>query len=81
MKDSKMQEGSLCLGGIISQIKFIEGDILTIIDSAIAEDRHNKATKDLVKNVFSRQMRWISSLANGCTNGGELVHYREVEVS
>ncbi len=81
MKDSKMQEGSLYLGGIISQIKFIEGDILTIIDSAIAEDRHNKATKDLVKNVFSRQMRWISSLANGRTNGGELVHYREVEVT
>tara|TARA_R110000850_G_scaffold211501_1_gene337332 strand:- start:864 stop:1085 length:222 start_codon:yes stop_codon:yes gene_type:complete len=40
-----------------AQLNILLGKVLTIIDSSICEQRQNKATKDLVKNMFYEQVR------------------------
>jgi len=37
---------------IETQMRFFQGRILTIIDASIANERHNKAVKDLIKEAF-----------------------------
>jgi hypothetical protein len=47
---------------IESQVSFLQGKVLTVIDAAILDERQLKATKDLIKSAFSEQLSWIGQL-------------------
>jgi hypothetical protein len=49
-------------GSIATQLGFLEGKVLTVIDAALSDQRQLKAVKDLVKKMFSEQRTWISQL-------------------
>lgn len=56
------KEISLSFPDIQSQISFLEGKILTVIDAVITDERQLKATKDLIRNAVNDQLTWISQL-------------------
>lgn len=76
MKDT----GSLTLDAIQTQIGFIEGKVLTVIDATYSNSIQNKAVKDLIRSAFREQRQWIGKLATGSDNGGELLQYDHTEV-
>lgn len=47
---------------ILSQVKFLEGKILTIIDASYSDPIQRKAVKDLLKSAFHQQITWIAAL-------------------
>jgi len=47
---------------IESQMRFLEGKVLTIIDASYGDLVQRKAIKDLIKGVFGSQMSWIYEL-------------------
>ena len=62
---TKLEEATLSLSGICSQINFLQGKILTIIDASISDKVQNKAIKDLIKTQFYEQMNWITKISTG----------------
>ena len=50
---------SLSYEEILSQIKFLQGKVLTVIEASIANEPQQKAVKDLIKKMFSEQLTWI----------------------
>ncbi len=54
----------LDVGSILSQIKFLQGKVLTVIEASYAEERQLKAVKDLINKMFSEQMTWVTQLCN-----------------
>ena len=50
---------------INSQVGFLQGRILTILDASIADARRNKAIKDLVRSEFFDTMANITKLCLG----------------
>ena len=64
LKDQKA-EPSLGLKGIHSQLGFLEGDVLTILDAAYHNPTQNKAVKDLVKQKFRSYREYMERLATG----------------
>lgn len=57
-------DDKIYLDGAISQIKFLQGKVLTIIDAAIGEPRQNKAVKDIINQAFSAQIKHLFSIAS-----------------
>jgi hypothetical protein len=47
---------------IESQIKFLQGKVLTVIDASYSEQVQKKAVKDLINKFFSEQLTWILEL-------------------
>lgn len=47
---------------IQSQIQFLEGKVLTVIEASITNAGQQKAVKDLIKKMFSEQLSWIADL-------------------
>ena len=49
-------------------LQHLMGEVLTIVDATIDDDRKNKATKDLIKNRFKAKLDWLFEQANllGC---------------
>jgi hypothetical protein len=47
---------------IETQVKFLQGKVLTVVDAVIVEPRQLKATKDLMNKMFSEQLNWIAEL-------------------
>lgn len=45
-----------------TQVRFLEGDILTIIDASIGEKEQRKALKDVLRNAFKRRMDYIAEI-------------------
>lgn len=45
-----------------SQVKFLQGKVLTVIDASYSDKEQRKAVKDLVKSAFSIQLAWILQL-------------------
>ena len=48
--------------GILSQIKFLQGKVLTVIDASYSNEKQLKAVKDLISKMFSEQLTWISQI-------------------
>lgn len=48
--NDKLEINKVCYGDIEHRVRYLEGDILTIIDAVIADKNQNKATKDLIRN-------------------------------
>jgi len=52
---------------ILAQVRFLEGDVLTIADATYVNETQNKAVKDLLKQAFRNKMQWITELCrNDC---------------
>jgi len=58
----KPKEVPMYYGGISSQIKFLQGKVLTVIDASYTNEKQLKAVKDLINKMFSEQLTWISQL-------------------
>lgn len=56
-------EATLPLNSINTQIGFLMGKVLTIIDASISEKQQNKAMKDLIKNEFYSKLDWIRQIS------------------
>jgi len=61
----KMAEKSLSGHSVSSQIRFLAGRILTIIDASIKEEKQNKAIKDLIRNEVANTLSYITTLVLG----------------
>ncbi len=66
----KMKEHTLSADAMSSQIRFLAGRILTIVDASVHEEKQNKAMKDLIRNEVASTLNHITTLA---TEGCELV--------
>ncbi|MFA5696337.1 MAG: hypothetical protein WC917_02725 [Bacilli bacterium] len=56
------KENKLNYFQVESQIKFLQGKVLTVIDASYSDKEQRKAVKDLVKSAFSIQLAWILQL-------------------
>jgi len=52
----------LSYSAIETQIKFLQGKVLTVIDASFPQGNQLKAVKDLVNEKFREQLNWISEL-------------------
>ena len=61
MSDKKLlgEEKQLHYSAIESQISFLQGKVLTIVDASYSDERQLKAVKDLIKSAFHNQRTWI----------------------
>lgn len=48
--------------GVISQFKFLQGKVLTVIEASFSDERQLKAVKDLINKMFSEQMTYCAQL-------------------
>lgn len=46
---------------IVSQFRFLEGNILTVVDAAFSDREQRKAVKDLVRGHIREQLKYIES--------------------
>ena len=58
----KPKQNLMTYTGVQSQIKFLQGKVLTVIDASYSDERQLKAVKDLVNRMFSEQLTWISQI-------------------
>ncbi len=58
-------EEGLCLSAIQAQIKFLSGDILTIVDASYSDVTQRDAVKSLVKSTVSRSLDYVRDLVTG----------------
>jgi len=56
------KEVKLDCSDITSQVNFLQGKVLTIIEASISDERKLKAVKDLIKSAFSNQLAYIGDL-------------------
>ena len=68
-KISECKEKELNYSAIASQMGFLKGKILTIIDASVEDRQRNKALKDLIRNEFSIKLDWIYQLCGLPKNG------------
>ena len=45
-----------------SQVKFLQGKVLTIVDASYSNVEQKKAVKSLINSVFSTELAWILQL-------------------
>jgi hypothetical protein len=56
------QEVKLGVDVVNSQIKFLQGRVLTIVEAAISDRNQLKAVKDLINTSFSNQLMYVLQL-------------------
>jgi len=56
-------EKAIAFSLVMDLFRKIMGKTLTIIDSSIVEPKQNKAMKDLLRDVFDKQLTFVSGLA------------------
>ena len=61
-KFEETKEVSLSYPMISSQVKFLQGKVLTVIEASNTNEKQLKAVKDLVNKMFSEQLTRISQL-------------------
>lgn len=47
---------------IETQIKFLQGKVLTLVDATFQDKEQKKAFKSLINSAFSQQLTWILQL-------------------
>lgn len=59
-----------------SRLRFLEGKVLTIVDAAFSDREQRKAVKDLTRQQFREQQKWIYEIVTGhrmlCASGEEM---------
>jgi len=58
---------------ISQQIKWLMGEVLTITEAVIDDERKLKATKDIIKDKFSNKLNWIYELCGMPSNDEGLI--------
>jgi len=61
----KKYTGEEAYGVFESQVRFLQGDILTIVDAAFADKEQRKAVKDLVRAKFNDRFKWVHEIMTG----------------
>lgn len=74
---SKDKSDDMRAYGIYSaQNRFLLGKVLTIIDAAVPDKQQNKAVKDIIKQQFRDQEKWVYQICYDgqliCTTGEEM---------
>lgn len=62
---NSINDYTLPYGSIETQVKYLQGKVLTVIDASFSDERQLKAVKDLVNKTFSEQLDWIYEVASG----------------
>lgn len=60
---STVGERFLTHGFLIDTLRKVMGRTLTLIDASITDKQQNKATKDIIRNVFSDEMEFAADWA------------------
>lgn len=60
--DKATKEVQLNYSVVETQIRFLQGKVLTVIEASIINEPQQKAVKDLIKKMFSEQLSWIADL-------------------
>lgn len=47
---------------VSKQMRWLQGEVLTVLEASIEDDRKLKAVKDLIKDKFSAKISWIYEL-------------------
>lgn len=47
---------------VSQQLKWVMGEVLTVIEAVVDDERKLKATKDIIKKTFSAKISWIYEL-------------------
>lgn len=59
-----------------TQTRFLLGKVLTVVDAAFSDKEQRKAVKDLVKQQFREQQKWVCEIFTEshliCTAGEEM---------
>lgn len=50
---------NLDIDGFSAQLNFLKGEVLTVIDASIPDDRRCKAVKDLIHKAFADRVRFV----------------------
>lgn len=58
-EEVKRRENTWSVDSIEPQMRYLLGDVLTIIDASIQDHTQRKAMKDLIKGKFWDRMHWI----------------------
>lgn len=53
------QENYLRFSYVSRQLRYLQGEILTLMEATIDDERKLKAVKDLVKDKFSAKISWV----------------------
>lgn len=64
------EESALRFSLISRHLRWLQGEILTILEATIDNDRKLKASKDLVKDKISAKISWVYEQC-GCPDGEE----------
>jgi hypothetical protein len=56
------EERALRFSMVSRHLRWLQGEVLTVLEAAIDDDRKLKATKDLVKDKFSAKISWVYEL-------------------
>jgi len=56
------EERTLRFSLISKQLRWLQGEVLTILEATIDDERKLKATKDLVKDKFAAKISWVYEL-------------------
>ena len=59
---SNCKETKLGYNSISTQMNFLKGKVLTVIDASIQDRDQRKAVKDLIHDKFKGQLDWIYQL-------------------
>jgi len=60
----KIKEVELSYDQIRAQIKFIQGQVLTVVDASYGDAVQRKAIKDIINNYFSDSLNWLYDLSH-----------------
>lgn len=64
-KKAEIERGKLAVLNFAltsQQIKWLMGEVLTVLEAVIDDERKLKATKDIIKSKFSSKLSWIYEL-------------------
>jgi len=61
--ESEMLSKKLEYSTIVTQVGFLQGKVLTIIDASYTEGRQLEAIKGLIKGTFRDQLDWMARLS------------------
>lgn len=62
--ESKMSRPTMSYYQVKAQIKYLQGKVLTFVDATTSNERQNKASKDIINQIFGSQIKWIHDSLN-----------------
>ena len=62
LKVNSLEEEKYTYQTVETQVKYLQGKVLTVIDASFSDERQLKAVKDLINKSFSEQLDWIYEL-------------------